>query len=61
MSFEYSKLLGRIKEKCGSQAVFASMMKFSERTMSFKLNSKRDWKQSEIAVLKNCLNNEAEK
>ena len=48
MSYEYSKLLGKIKEKCGSQAVFACAMGLSERTMVLKLSSKRDWKQSEI-------------
>ena len=49
MSYEYSKLLGKIKEKCGSQTVFATRMKMSERTMSLKLNCKRDWKQTEIS------------
>ena len=48
MSYEYSKLLGRIKEKCGSQAAFARAMNISERTVVLKLSNRRDWKQSEI-------------
>ena len=47
MMYDYSKLLGRIKEHCGSQAVFSSLMKISERTVSSKLNNKKEWKQSE--------------
>ena len=50
MDFEYSKLIGKIHEKCGSQAVFALGMKRSERTVSLKLNNKKDWKQSEMAL-----------
>ena len=46
--FDYSKLLGRIKEVCGSQAVFSIAMKLSERTISLKLSNQREWKQSEI-------------
>lgn len=34
MSFEYSKLLGRIKEKCGTQAEFAKAINISERSVS---------------------------
>ena len=48
MMYDYSKLLGRIKEHCGSQAVFSSSMKISERTISSKLNNKKEWKQGEI-------------
>lgn len=48
MSYEYSKLLGRIKEKYGSQSKFARMIGLSERTISLKLSSKVDWKQEEI-------------
>ena len=31
--FDYSKLLGRIKEKCGSQKEFARVLGISEGTM----------------------------
>ena len=48
MSFDYSKLNGRIIEKCGTQANFAKKMGVSERTISLKLNNKTSWKQHEI-------------
>lgn len=49
MPYNYSKLLGRIVEKTGTQTNFAKMMNISERSISLKLNGKRGWKQSEIA------------
>lgn len=49
MHYNYSKLLGRIVEKVGTQGRFAERMETSERTMSLKLNGKIDWKQTEIA------------
>lgn len=54
--FDYSKLLGRIKEKFGSNSNFALSMKISERSMSLKLNNKVEWKQNEIARAKKLLN-----
>lgn len=48
MPFEYSKLLGRIKEKYGTQAKFAKAINISERSVSQKLNGKRSWRQDEI-------------
>ncbi len=48
MAFDYSKLNGRIVEKCGSQGNFAKRMKLSERSISLKLNNKISWKQIEI-------------
>lgn len=48
MVYDYSKLLGKIKEVCGSQAVFAALIGLSERTTSLKLNNKKEWKQSEM-------------
>ena len=48
MAYDYSLLLDKIRRKCKSQAVFAAMMKLSERTVSMKLNNKKQWKQSEI-------------
>ena len=56
MFYEYAKLLGRIKECCGSQSVFAKKMNLSERTISLKLNSKKEWKQSEIKQACEILN-----
>lgn len=52
MSFNYSKLLGRIREKSGSQFMFAKAMGISEKSISQKLNNKLAWKQTEI--LKAC-------
>lgn len=46
--YDYSKLLGKIKERCGTQAEFAERMHLSERTISQKLNQKVDFSQSEI-------------
>lgn len=48
MSYDYSKLTGKIKEVCGKQSEFAIKMGWSERTASLKLNCIRDWKQSEM-------------
>lgn len=48
MQYNYSKLLGRIVEKVGTQSNFADQMQLSERTISLKLNGKISWKQSEI-------------
>lgn len=48
MSFNYSKLLGRIVEKYGTQFNFSVAMGLSERTLSLKLNNKVPWKDSEI-------------
>lgn len=52
MVYDYSKLEGRIKEKFGTQAKFAEAIELSERSLSLKLNSKRDFKQNEIS--KSC-------
>lgn len=49
MPYRYDKLLGRIVEKCGTQAEFAKRMHLSERTVSLKLNGKRPWSQVDIA------------
>lgn len=48
MAYDYSKLNGRIIEKCGTQAVFVEKMNLSERTISLKLNNKAPWKQPEM-------------
>ncbi len=48
MAYEYSKLLGRITEKFGTQAKFAEAMGLSERSLSLKLNGRVGFKQSEI-------------
>lgn len=48
MPYNYSKLLGRIVERVGTQAAFAEKMERSERSISLKLNGKRSWTQPEI-------------
>lgn len=48
MPYNYSKLLGRIAEKTGTQSNFAERMGLSERSISLKLNGKVGWKQNEI-------------
>ena len=48
MAYEYSKLLGRITEKFGTQGRFAEAVGMSERSLSLKLNNKVPFKQPEI-------------
>ena len=48
MSFKQAKLSGRIKEKFKTQERFAEAMNMSPRSISLKLNNKREWKQNEI-------------
>lgn len=46
--FNYSKLRGRIVEKCGTQQEFAKTMEMSEKTVSLKMQGKIPWKQTDI-------------
>lgn len=48
MSYDYSKLNGKIIEVCGTRNRFASLMGMAEATMSLKLNNKAAFKQTEI-------------
>lgn len=48
MSYNYSKLRGKIVEVFGTNEPFATAMGMSERTLSLKLNSLRFWKQPEM-------------
>ena len=48
MAFNYNKLRGKIIEIYGSQIEFAKAMKWSEKTLSLKLNGKVPWKQTDI-------------
>lgn len=48
MAYEYSKLLGKIIEVCGTRAAFAKQIGLSERSVSLKLNCKTMFKQDEI-------------
>lgn len=46
--FDYGKLRGRIKEKCGTQSAFAGIIGLSDVSVSNKLNNNVDWGQEEI-------------
>ena len=49
MEYNYSKLLGLIVEKYGTQLKFSEAIGLSERSVSLKLNGRVGWKQAEIA------------
>lgn len=49
MAFDYSKLRGRIVEKCGTQEKFANATELSGRSLSLKLNNKITWRDEDIA------------
>lgn len=53
MAYDYSKLLGKITEKFGTQAKFAERLSISERSLSLKLTNKVGFKQREIT--KSCM------
>ena len=55
MPFNYAKLEGKIKEVCGSQREFASMMGLSERTISLKLGNKIAFTQNDITKILSIL------
>lgn len=48
VAFDYSKLRGRITEKCGMNKEFAKAIKVSPTTLSQKLNNRRVFNQVEI-------------
>ena len=56
MSFNYSKLRGKIVEKFGTQGCFAKELGVSERTLSLKLNNRIFFSQDEIAKMSDLLN-----
>lgn len=51
MEFDYSKLLGRIKEYGYTQETFAKEIGINESSMSLKLNNKAPFKQIEIRLI----------
>lgn len=55
MAYDYGKLRGRIIEKYGTLKDFAVDMKWSDRTLSLKMNCKVFWKQPEIMKAANLL------
>lgn len=56
MTYDYSKLLGKITEVFGTREKFSKAMGLSKRTMSLKLNAKVGWKQAEIMQACELLN-----
>ena len=48
MSFDYSRLRGKIVEKYGSQTAFAKALGVSQKTLSMKMNNKIFFAQDEI-------------
>ena len=48
MRLSFKKLSMKIVEEYGTQSLFAEHMGMSERTLSLKLNDKRDFKTKEI-------------
>lgn len=55
MPYNYSKLLGKITEKYGTQMVFSKVIGLSEHTLSRKLNCQVGWKQDEIVKVCDAL------
>lgn len=48
MSYDYSRLQGRIREKFGTHEKFATAINLSRVSLSLSLNSKREFTQDEI-------------
>lgn len=48
MTFDFSKLRGKIREKFSTETAFAEAMNISAPTMSAKLNGKVCWTDKEI-------------
>ena len=46
--YDYSVLLGKIKEKYRTQAAFAAALGISGVTLNQKLNNKSEWTQDEM-------------
>jgi len=47
-NFDYSKLLGKIKERYGTQNKFAEAMGIGRTALSCKINNKAQFSQTEI-------------
>ncbi len=54
-TYDYSKLLGRLREKKITQSELAKKLGISETSLNFSLNNKRPFKQSEISQICDCL------
>ncbi|MCQ2286499.1 MAG: DUF739 family protein [Bacteroidales bacterium] len=51
MTYDFSKLRGRIIEKCGSQNEFAANLGLSARTISAKMTGKNNFSMDEIVAI----------
>ncbi len=49
MSYDYRKLCGKIKEKCGTQEKFSKELGLSRTTVNQKLNNKIEFTQEEMS------------
>ncbi|WP_338631498.1 DUF739 family protein [Clostridium baratii] len=56
MRFDYSKLRGRIKEKCNTQDNFSSKIGIGRVSLSQRLNNRIDFSQEEIYTSCEVLN-----
>lgn len=56
MLYDYSKLLGRIKERGFTQEMLASAVGIQPPTLSQKLGNKAKFKQGEISAICKVLN-----
>jgi hypothetical protein len=52
LSYDYSKLRGRIKEKCGTQDKFSEQLGIGRTSLSQRLNNQLEFSQEEM--LKSC-------
>ena len=52
MEWKYDKLRGKIKEMCGTQAVFAGKLGIGRVSLSQRLNNQSEFSQDEI--FKSC-------
>ena len=48
--YDYSRIMGRIKEKFGTQASFAKALGMGQSTLNLKLNNKAEWSQDEMTA-----------
>lgn len=53
--FNFNKLLGRIKEKYGTNASFCKKLGLSEKSFSEKINNKKDFRSIEIVKMAELL------
>lgn len=60
MSYNYSKLRGKIIEKFGTLGEFSKAMGWSERTNGLKLSGRVEWKQNEIMTATRLLDVKSE-